>query len=167
MRSRKFWAGALFGAVAAGLLGLLVAASGVIPMMASQEPGPIDEIGHLMWNSSVHWRAPSKSNPLADDPEAVRNGLEHYAEDCLPCHGAPDREGAEYAAHMLPQPPELWKDHVQHMSDGALFHVIEHGVRMTGMPAFGEEESEEEIWELVAAVRSLDSLTPEQEALLR
>jgi hypothetical protein len=50
----------------------------------------------------------------------------------------------------------------QHLSDGELFHVIEHGVRFTGMPAWrtGTQAGEESSWHLVHVVRHLPRLTP-------
>jgi mono/diheme cytochrome c family protein len=48
---------------------------------------------------------------------------------------------------------------VQARPDGELEWIISNGVRMTGMPAFGPSRSEQEIWQLVAALRRLPRLT--------
>lgn len=48
------------------------------------------------------------------------------------------------------------------MSDGGIFYVVDSGIRMTGMPAFGPDHSEDEIWNLVATVRQLENLNAEQ-----
>jgi len=53
------------------------------------------------------------------------------------------------------------------MSDGALFLVIQKGVRMTGMPAFGKSYPEASIWQAVTFLRRLPHLTPGQLDSLR
>jgi hypothetical protein len=50
----------------------------------------------------------------------------------------------------------------QSLSDGEIFHVIEHGIRFTGMPGWGGEVSPEASWKLVLFVRHLPSLTPKE-----
>ena len=48
------------------------------------------------------------------------------------------------------------------MADGELFYIISNGVRLTGMPAWEEEDSPEEIWDLVSFIRRLPQRTPEE-----
>ena len=52
----------------------------------------------------------------------------------------------------------------QNLSDGTLFHIIEEGVKLTGMPAWGTgtPEGEEASWKLVHFIRHLPNLTPEE-----
>jgi hypothetical protein len=50
----------------------------------------------------------------------------------------------------------------QSLSDGELFYVIEQGVRLTGMPAWGGPGSAEGSWHLVHFIRHLPSLTAEE-----
>ena len=52
----------------------------------------------------------------------------------------------------------------QSLSDGELFAIIENGVRLTGMPAWGQPgpEDDQETWELVHFIRRLDHLTTEE-----
>jgi mono/diheme cytochrome c family protein len=52
------------------------------------------------------------------------------------------------------------------MSNEAMYWSIEHGIRMTGMPAFGPTHSQEKIWGLVAFVRQLPKLSPQQYSAL-
>src|SRR5579884_2273992 len=69
------------------------------------------------------------------------------------------------ARAMYPKPPDLRKEHTQKLSDGELFWIIENGVRLTGMPAFGGEagpDSGEDSWKLVRFIRHLPKLTAEE-----
>jgi hypothetical protein len=52
----------------------------------------------------------------------------------------------------------------QSLSDGELFSIIEHGIRLTGMPGWGNGtlEGERESWGLVHFVRRLPKLTDEE-----
>lgn len=55
-------------------------------------------------------------------------------------------------------------DATQSLTDGELYTIIQDGVRLTGMPAWGKEgdENDEDSWKLVHLIRHLKDLTPEQ-----
>jgi hypothetical protein len=67
---------------------------------------------------------------------------------------------------MNPQPPDLAAASKK-WTDGELFWIAKHGIRMTGMPAFGHDHSDEDLWKIVAFVRKLDDLSESQVAALR
>jgi mono/diheme cytochrome c family protein len=102
-------------------------------------------------------------NPVPTNDESVRNGRAHFADHCAQCH-ANDGRGAGMGKDMFPPTPDLRAASTQALADGALFYVIEHGVRFTGMPAFGTEspEGEESSWHLVNFIRHLPKVTPEE-----
>jgi hypothetical protein len=80
---------------------------------------------------------------------------------CVACHGAPGKERDEVGRGLMPQPPALAKT-APTWSNGELFWILKHGVKMTGMPAFGPTHSDERLWSMVAFLRRLPNLTPEQ-----
>lgn len=97
--------------------------------------------------------------PALAEPERIRAGAEHYlGEGCVTCHGAPGFERAGYAEPMRPRPPMLAEE-AGEWTDRQLFWIIEHGIKMSGMPAFGETHGDEEIWSLVAFLRRLPDLS--------
>jgi mono/diheme cytochrome c family protein len=51
-------------------------------------------------------------------------------------------------------------DGTQRLTDGELYSIIENGIRLTGMPAWGATESieSENSWALVAFIRHLPKL---------
>lgn len=160
MTKKTFWVGLLGGVAASILIGFFaVPALGVVEMTATGKPGPLDWWGHTNWRSSLSWRAPQEQVPKSAD---IGQGLRHYQASCLQCHGAPGIDAAGWSRHMQPQPPLLWEEPTQQLSDGELFYVICNGVRMTGMPAFGGEHRKQEIWGLVAFIRQLNELSAEQ-----
>src|SRR5207248_6682337 len=81
-------------------------------------------------------------NPVLDSPEVQREARLHFADHCAICHGN-DGSGDTMMGHGLyPKPPDLRASETQNLSDGDIFWIIQNGVRLTGMPAFGGAGSE-------------------------
>jgi plastocyanin/mono/diheme cytochrome c family protein len=128
---------------------------------ADRAPGAVETAvaSRLLW-LSIPASARNAPNPYARDPEAWREGAEHFGEHCATCHGRDGRGGSEIGRKMYPPVPDLASPRVQRLSDGALFSIIQHGVRWTGMPAFQSSHTPEETWRLVSFVRRVPRLTP-------
>lgn len=102
-------------------------------------------------------------NSVADTPEAVRAGLEHFADHCATCHANDGSGDISLGRSLFPHAPDMRTGPTQAMSDGELFYVIEQGIPLTGMPAWGTgtPEGERSSWELVHFIRQLPDLTNE------
>ena len=147
------------------LVPIIILATGAINFGADVKPGLIERtIAPWAVDQSMERRAPTDKNPYASDPAAITTGLDHYRENCVMCHGAPDVESAELSKGLNPPAPSLANSD---MSDGELFWVVKHGIRMTPMPAFGPTHSDEEIWKIVAFIRHLPKLTAQERDSLR
>ena len=120
-----------------------------------------------MLNRSIRRHAPAIANPVASTPEVLREGLSHYKENCVTCHGAPGVTPGEIGKGLNPPPPDLTIERVQARTDGELFWIVSQGIRWTGMPAFAPTHREEEIWRIVAFLRHLPKLTEEERAALK
>lgn len=147
----------------AGLLGtvIFVKATG---LSARGTPGAIETaVAGRLRALAVPSEYSRLTNPVLMNEESVANGMAHFADHCAQCHGN-DGTGAEMGKDMFPPTPDLKASSTQSLGDGTLFYVIEHGVRFTGMPAFGTGtfEGEESSWHLVNFIRHLPKLTPEQ-----
>jgi len=94
------------------------------------------------------------------DEKLIATGAEHYAAMCSECHLAPDKKESEIRSGLYPQPPDLTK-HL-HASPAEMFWVIKHGIKMSGMPAWGKTHDDSSIWGLVAFLQKLPELTPAQ-----
>jgi len=81
---------------------------------------------------------------------------------CFGCHGAPGHELSEIAQGLNPKPPKLDAEDVQAGSDAELYWVVKNGLRMTGMPAFGPTHEDKELWSIVAFLRRLPKLKPQE-----
>ena len=95
-----------------------------------------------------------------DDSNRVSRGAGQYAEMCSHCHLAPGMKRTEASRGLYPRAPELRRK--TDLTPAEQFWVVKHGVKMTGMPAWGITHEDELLWDVVAFVRKLPELTPEQ-----
>ena len=115
---------------------------------------------------SITVRAKDVQVPALDDPTLLATGARYYAAMCGDCHLAPDKSESEIRTGLYPQPPDLAKP--LHASPAEAFWVIKHGIKMSGMPAWGMTHDDSSIWSLVAFLQKLPELTPAQyQALTR
>lgn len=96
-----------------------------------------------------------------NNPQVLRTGFEHYNEMCVVCHGAPGVKPGEAREGLNPKPPLLAKA-AKHIPTGEMFWVVKHGIKMTGMPAWGPTHSDDKIWAIVAFVKSMPDMSPAQ-----
>jgi len=94
------------------------------------------------------------------DPKRVADGAGLYAEMCSRCHLAPGMERTEISRGLYPRAPEL--RHGVDLTPTEEFWVVKHGIKMTGMPAWGVTHSDKLLWDLVAFLQKLPELTPDQ-----
>jgi cytochrome c553 len=115
---------------------------------------------------SVAAHAPELTVPDLNDPNLVARGALHYATGCAACHGAPGELASPIAQQMTPVPPGLygaWRD----FDPSQLFWIIQNGVKLTAMPAWPAPQRSDEIWDMVAFVEHLRTLTtPDYLALI-
>lgn len=164
----KFLMGIVFGIALVALGAAAVVYTGSFNTAATIPPSRLEKrIAGFALDRSVAKRAPARTNPLPSTPETRREGLREYRSHCLVCHGAPGVDPGAIGQGLNPGAPDLSLPRVQARTDGELFWITSEGIRMTGMPAFGPTEDEEEIWHMVAAVRYLPELTDDEVAQLR
>jgi mono/diheme cytochrome c family protein len=104
------------------------------------------------------------TSPVLLNEESMRDGMAHFADHCAQCHGNDGSGDTTMGNGMFPPAPDMRESPTQSLSDGELFYIIEHGIRFTGMPAWGTGtlEGEEASWHLVSFIRHLPKLTPEE-----
>ena len=153
----------VLGALCAGF----ALAAGIVDFSAMKPPSHYEEaLATFALNRSIARHASKETNPLAGEPAAVAAGLALFRTHCVACHGAPGVDPTEAGASLNPPAPGLTLPRVQARSDGELKWIVSNGIRMTGMPSFGGSRSEEEVWQLVAALRRLPKLSQEERHIL-
>ena len=95
-----------------------------------------------------------------DDANRISKGAGEYVEMCSGCHLAPGMKRSEISRGLYPRAPELRRG--TDLTPAEQFWIVKHGVKMTGMPAWGVTHDDELLWDVVAFVRKLPELTPEQ-----
>jgi len=166
----KFFTGMIIGILALLVAAYLVGTSGIISVAATGHGGLwglADGFLSKASDASVERHAPRTKNPYGQDPSAAAAGMAHYRENCIDCHGARNIDTTEFAKGLTPGPPMLDMKDVQEMTDGQLFWIVSHGLRLTGMPAFSPTHTDDEIWKIVAFVRHLPKLSDAEIAELK
>lgn len=132
---------------------------------ARAEPGRFEKAVALRLRSLViPDEARRRANPVPASDEVRREGLAHFADHCAICHGNDGSGDTEIGRGLYPKPPDLRQPATQQLTDGELFYIIEHGVPLTGMPAFGigSAEGEAGSWHLVHFIRRLPQLAAQE-----
>ena len=98
-----------------------------------------------------------------DDAKLKEAGVPHFHETCRLCHEAPGYRRAEFAESLYPLPPSMTSGSIQQtLSDAEIYWIVKHGIKLTGMPAFGPTHDEKELWRIVAIVDKIPRMSPEQ-----
>ena len=136
---------------------------------ARAEPSGLEShVAPAILHASVSDRDRMLHSSLSITPETLSAGMEHYADHCASCHANNGSGDTMYGRSLNPRPPDLRLPATQNKSDGELYSVIQNGVRMSGMPAFGlPGEHDRSSWELVAFIRHLPSLKPDEEVSMQ
>lgn len=108
---------------------------------------------------SIAARASGIVVPGLDDESLIRDGAGNYDAMCAGCHLQPGVERSEMSAGLYPAPPNLTRGRTDDAARA--FWVIKHGIKMTGMPAWGRSMEDEYIWGMVAFLRQLPEISPE------
>ena len=109
-------------------------------------------------------RYKTMTNPVSTTPEVIHEGMAHWADHCATCHANNGSGDTMYGKTMYPHPPDMRQKDTQEMSDGELYYTINNGVRLSGMPAFGDPGDDDvDSWKLVAFIRHLPRLTDAEE----
>ena len=140
-RRRRMWRRQ--GTSAATLAGLAAVALGLGYTVAPNIPTP-----------PVPLTARFATNPVADSPTEVAGGRATYQAKCAICHGQRGRGDGPAALTMNPRPVDLTV-HVPQHAQGEIFYWISEGVAGTQMPAWKDQLSETERWQVVRFLQAL------------
>jgi mono/diheme cytochrome c family protein len=169
-QSRSLVTGFLLGALAVALVLAAGAAAALHGgFSARSKPGAVETwLAHFALAHSVPADDRALRNPVTPTAATLAEARDHYADHCANCHANNGDGHTMYGDGLNPAPPDLRLPATQNKTDGELYSIIQNGVRMTGMPAFGAPGNEDELtWKLVAFIRHLPALTPAEEQAMR
>jgi len=155
----------VLGGLAAALLGALGAyafvKSGIFNAGASSPHTKFTEwITHETMIHSVRRHARAIAVPDRFPASAVIAGFCAYQAHCVACHGAAGVARQPWANGMEPQPPYLL-DATRDWSPQELFWIAKNGIKMTGMPAWGNAMTDGQIWTIVAWLEASSKMPPQ------
>jgi len=140
-----------------------------VPQVTPEKPlevlTPMQEDHHEMeghehqhdMGGAGHWMASEeeakKTNPVQPAEASVTKGRELFKQKCILCHGEGAKGDGPLADTLDPRPSDLTGEMAALHPDGDLFYKISKG--RGAMPAWEPVWSEEDRWNLVNFVRSL------------
>jgi len=120
---------------------------------------PVYAVLQMLRERSIEVRASQLKLPDLSDPARIKQGAGNFNAMCTGCHLAPGMPETELSKGLYPTPPNLSTTAVD---PAEAFWVTKHGIKASGMPAWGKSMDDEYIWNMVAFVQTLPSLSPEQ-----
>ena len=116
---------------------------------------PVLSLLQTMRERSIAVRAKELKLPPLNDPARIRQGAGNYDAMCTGCHLAPGIAETELSKGLYPAPPNLTREQVPPRE---AFWAIKHGIKASGMPAWGKSMNDEYIWNMVAFLQQLPKL---------
>jgi mono/diheme cytochrome c family protein len=116
----------------------------------------------------LHWLSVPRAaraavNPVAFSADVFAQSRAHFADHCASCHANDGSGKTELGRGLFPRAPDMRLAQTQDKTDGEIYWIIENGIRLTGMPAWGAGGGDDaDTWKLVHFIRHLKELTPEQ-----
>ena len=138
------------------------------PAATEQHTRPVYHLLDYAMRRSVKAHARDLAAP-ADlaDAARVQSGAAHYRAHCVQCHGARGVPPDPLALGLTPAPANLVPVG-RHWPAREIFQVVKYGIKMTGMPAWIYQLTDDEIWSVVAFVQAMPALTtPDYAALVQ
>ncbi len=132
---------------------------------ARPSPGRVETfVARTVRDLAIGWHARHDPNPVPNTEEAVAEGRAHFADHCASCHANDGSGNVEMGRGLYPRAPDMRLPATQNLEEHELFYIIENGIRLTGMPAWGTGTAAGEAasWKLVHFIRHLPRLTKEE-----
>jgi thiosulfate dehydrogenase len=183
----KFIIGIITGIVLIPVLIIAYLASGYAPTAATDKPLPGETwLANTALSKRMQKEAPTRDVTAMTTTDLIA-GADIYKKDCAVCHGLPDQSAPAIANGMFPPAPQLMRTPPPRPGGapspnrgpvpgrapqgttpgrGASgdFWRVKNGIRLTGMPSFGDSLTDDQIWQVVAMIASRRNMLPEVKA---
>lgn len=156
----RFLIGFILG-VAVILLGMYCYVRfGFVDPRADGEVGALEQkVAMPALDAAVDRRAPDVKNPLQPTDDNLIAGMKIYQAACAGCHGDIAHPRAEFGDAFYPRAPQFVED-APDMPENQNFYIIQHGIRLSGMPAWKTSFKEQELWQVTTFLSHMDKLPP-------
>ncbi len=138
---------------------------GVYNVAADDPHWPITYLAmETLRERSIETRSATIDVPALDDEDLIRRGAGNYHSMCVGCHLSPGDSDTELSLGLYPAPP-TWSE-LGTVEPREAFWIIKHGIKMSGMPAWGKSMEDRHIWGMVALMRQFPRMTAAQYQVL-
>ena len=166
---RKFLVGFLLGIVLCLAGAYIFLTGGGMPVATKGGPLPLERlIAGTALRRAIGTQAGIPSPVAADEVNLVA-GAHLYREQCAVCHGELGAPPSAIAKGMFPRPPQLLPPRKGVTDDpvGETFWKVKNGIRLTGMPGYGDSLSETEMWQVSQLLVHAHELPAAAQAVLK
>jgi mono/diheme cytochrome c family protein len=157
----------------AGVAGFIY--SGIYPIGADVPHNKLEFwLLETLRNKAIERASSEISVPSLESAELLLAGGPDYNDMCAGCHLKPGKDQSDMSIGLYPTPPNLSAEgdteeyehgDVQQLASRQ-FWVIKHGIKASGMPAWGATHDDQRIWAMVAFLQKLPQLSPEEYQIL-
>jgi mono/diheme cytochrome c family protein len=158
---RRFLLGLMAAVVIVLLAEFLWVRAGLVDPRADVPESALERaIAMPSLDASVHRHAGDARNPVEATNINLAAGMKVYQTNCAGCHGDIHQPKGALANAFYPRAPQFMED-TPDMPENENFYIIQHGIRMSGMPAWDSSLNEQEIWQVTSFLSHMDKLPPE------
>jgi thiosulfate dehydrogenase len=160
--------GIILGVILVPVAGLVWLHFGRLPVAVADAPFPAERmIVHDPLDARID-RELIKNPPIQPDENTLVAGAQIYRDQCASCHGYHGKPSS-FGAHMYPDAPPLWEVHhhgseaVMGVTDdppGETYWKVANGIRLTGMPAFKDVLTDNQMWQVSLLLANADKPLP-------
>lgn len=165
----KFIVGIIVGFLIVAVAGYCYFRFGFAPVATASAPMPFEKMmAKMALRARIANEAPKKAPPISADEANLTQGANTYVHNCAFCHGLPNQQASLAAKGMFPPPPQLFQKDEMVTDDpvGTTYWKVWNGIRMTGMPGFGESLNASQVWQVSLLLANADKLPPATQAVL-
>jgi len=161
---KQFFIGVIVTVVVGVAVACGAAKVGLIPGNADASPGGVESfLAKTALDAYVERNAPQGEAPVPLNDENLRAGMKVYKDQCLGCHGGAKEESNPFAQAMYPPIPQFGSRGL-HDEPAEIFFIAKHGIRLSGMPAFGRAQDpllkDDDLWKVALFIHNIKTLPP-------
>ena len=165
---KGFLFGILFTVGFSTLAAYIAVADGLVPANADGKLLPGEAwAARTSLHATLRREARPGANPLPATDANLIAGIKLYGADCAVCHVAADGKASAIAQGLYQRAPQLGLHGVENNPPGVTFWKLKHGIRFTGMPAFGAQLSDAQLWQMTLFLKNMNRLPARPEKAWR
>lgn len=158
---RKFWLGFVIAVVIIFVGGFLYVRLGFVDPRADIAIDHLErDLAMPSLDAAVDRRAPDIKNPIEANDANLIAGMKVYQTNCASCHGDIHHPHGQLADSFYPRAPQFVED-APDMPENQNFYIIQHGVRLSGMPAWKPVLNDQQMWQVTTFLSHMDKLPPQ------